>query len=172
MRSRILLAVVVLGAIVAWARCYDPKGPILPDSVFFLGCFNGAVTEPPIGGNVTVVIEEVNIEPGGIAGPMTGCIQTVIGLKVQFSTLSGSLDPETSQRAVMTAMPAGGDTPFDLLIAREPVGAADAVEIDVTNAGGAPFTQAANLARCSPKATCSALAASMRSAPEPVLELP
>jgi len=170
MKSRILLAVVVLGAIVAWARCYNPRP--LPDAVFFLGCFNGAVTDPPIEGKVTVVIETVVIEPGGIAGPITGCIQTVIGLKAQFATLSGSLDPETSQRAVMTAMPAGGDTPFDVLIAREPVGAVKAVEIDVTDAGGAPFTQAANLARCAPVVTCAALAASMRSAPAPVLELP
>jgi hypothetical protein len=170
MRSRILLAVVVLGAIVAWARCYDPVD--LPDSVFFLGCFNGALTDPPIDGSVTVVIETVEIGPGGVAGPITGCIRTVIGIKSQFATLSGSLDPETSQRAVMTAMPAGGDPPFDLLIEREPSGAANAVEIDVTTAAGAPFNQAANLARCEPVATCAALASSLRTVNEPVLELP
>jgi hypothetical protein len=165
MRSRILLAVVVLGVIVGWARCkFEPQDGV-DFTPFFLGCFNGAVTDPPIDAKVTVVFEEATV------GTLTGCIQTIVGVQTEFATLSGSLEGSVEQAAV-TAMPAGGGAPFDLLVVREPAGAADAVEIDVTNAGGAPFTQAANLPRCNPATTCAALAASMRPVPEPVLELP
>jgi len=169
--SRGLLALVVLGAIVVWARCsYTP--PVAPDepNTRFLGCFAGAINDANLTGRITVVLEP----PADTQDTLTlnGCIRTEIEPQPPaFATFAGSVQ-EVREEALVTTMPTGGAPQFTLRIVREPAGAVDATEIDVTNAGGAPFQLAADLPRCNPQVSCAALVVAMRPAPEPVLELP
>lgn len=164
-----MLAVVVLGTIVAWARCsYNPPAAAPDLASFFLGCFNGAVTDPPVDAKVTVIFEEPT---GGLV--LSGCLQTIEGDRQELASLSGRVADGPVENAAVTAMPAGGGPPFELAIVREPAGSVDAAQVDVTDAGGAPFDEAADLLRCSPATTCAALAAAMRrQIQQPVLELP
>jgi len=173
MRSRILLAVIVLGAIVVWARCkFDPQVVVpAPPNSFFLGCFTGPISDAGITGSVTIVLEA----PVDSTDQFTlgGCIRSEAQPKPPvIAMLSGSVEQAIRERALVTAVPAGGGSPFSLRILREPAGETVADQIDVDNAGGAPFQQAADLPRCAPQLTCPLLAASMQPEPEPVLELP
>ena len=163
-----MIAVAVLGAVVAWARCYDPQD--LPASLFFTGCFSGAVTDPPVDGKLTIVFEKPPA-PSEL-GAVTGCIQFSVEDQRGFAALAGSVE-KAQEQAKLSGMPAGGGAPINLLVVRKPAGNAVATQVDVRNDGGAPFQEAADLPLCERAVTCAELAAALRQlTPQPVLELP
>jgi hypothetical protein len=168
--SRILLAVVLLGTIVAWARCsFNPRAADTDFNGPFAGCFEGAVTEPVGAGTVVVVLEEPVV---GDQFALSGCLRAIIGEKTPFLSLAGSVQDER-ELAVFGGVEAGKAGFRTVEITRRPAGFGDATEIDVAIEGGDPFAVAIALTRCAtPPATCAGLAAAIAPAPQPALVLP
>ncbi len=152
MRNRLLLAVVVLGAVVAWARCsFNPSSGTLDFNGFFAGCFEGPVTDPAGSGTLTIVLEEV--DPNDQL-TLAGCFEAALMLGKVQASLAGSVQDNRLQ-AKLTAMPVGGAPPFSLLAVRQPADNTAATSLDLSNDGGAPFNMAAGLVRCTK--TCADL---------------
>lgn len=171
--GRILLAVAVIGAAVAWARCsYNPRVAPADLNGRFTGCFEGAVSDPAGAGTVVVVLEE---PVAGDDFALGGCLRAVVGEKTPFLTLAGSVQDEI-ERAVLGGVEAGKAGFLTLEIARRPPGFANADEIDVAITAGAdpPFAEALNLTRCAspPPQGCASLAAALAPAPQPDVVLP
>ena len=167
MRSRILLALVVLGAIVGWARCsFNPRVAAPPFDARFVGCFEGAVTDPPGAGTVVVVLEDPVATESVALG---GCLRATIGDKTPFVTLAGSVQEEDPELAVLGGLEAGKPGFLTVRVERRPPGFADATEIDVAIEGGdRPFNRATGLVRCAPPPdTCAGLARALAPSPQP-----
>lgn len=167
MRHRILLAVVVFGAIVGWARCTFSRTAATPPALDrrFVGCFEGAVTQPAGAGTVVVVLEDP------IAGDdlaLGGCMRPTIGEKMPFITLAGSVQGGVVEVAVLGGVEAGKPGFLTVRVERRPPGSIDATEIEVaiTEGGDRPFTLATGLVRCaSPPPTCAELARALAASP-------
>jgi hypothetical protein len=159
MMRRVAFAIAVLAATLYWANCvYHPPQPPDPAfNTFFAGCFKGAVTDPSGFGDVTVILE-ARTEDKFMLG---GCVRLAppIGSAVT-GTLAGMVLDER-QEARVTVTPTSGEPPFTLLVHRSPDGDVVATTVNLTDAGGAPFTSANNLPACVPVLTCASLSISM-----------
>ncbi len=152
MRKRLLLAMVILGTVVAWGRCsFNPKALPVDFNNLFAGCFEGPVTDPAGAGTVTIVLEEV--DPSDQL-TLSGCFEAALMLGKVQASLAGSVQDNRLQ-AKLTAMPVGGAPPFSLLAVRQPADNVAATSLDLSDDSGAPFNQAAGLVRCAK--TCADL---------------
>ncbi len=153
MIRRLLVAAAVLGATIYWANCsYNPpRAATIFWNRFFEGCFAGATTDPA-GGQVTVILDA----PDGTedAETMTGCLQLQIGPAV-LATLVGDVEDDARADALLTVTPTNGRPPFNLRAVRQPADQTNAVTLDLSDEGGAPFSSANGLARCA--MTCADL---------------
>lgn len=156
MIRRLLLAAAVLGATIVWANCsYNPPRVTIFWNGFFEGCFTGDITDPP-GGRVRVILEAP--EGGSDAETMTGCLQLDLAATT-LATVVGDVEDEAREAAQLTVTPTNGRPPFRLRAVRQPAGQSNAVTLDLSDEGGAPFVSANGLPRCTE--TCADLGLNM-----------
>jgi hypothetical protein len=117
----------------------------------FLGCFQGAITEPPAG-QITVVLEKPPTE--GEGETLIGCLRAT---DPRFSaTMAGGVLKEATTQARLSAVPDGGRPAFVVLVTREP-SEGNATALTVVNETDMPFKRARSLPRCAPALTCADL---------------
>jgi hypothetical protein len=157
MIRRILAALAVMTATIYWANCgfsVRIAGPAT--NVFFGGCFQGPVTDPAGSGDVVVVLEANT----GDSVTLGGCLRLSRATgSPENGTLSGMVQDDR-QQARVTVTPTSGPS-YTLLVQRSPTGDVNATTVGLSSDGGAPFKDAANLARCAPQRTCSDLSTRM-----------
>ena len=147
MIRRFLLGAALVAASLSRLNC-DLVFPLTePINLPFLGCFKGAVTDPP-GGQVTIVLEG-----GESGGSMVGCFQLTD--PSTDATIAGEVLKDRTQ-ARFDVMPIGRPL-FVLLVTRQPEDG-DATEVDLVNeSAGGFFRRADDLARCATPLTCEEL---------------
>ena len=96
-------------------------------------------------------------------GELAGCLQ-ING--AQLATHAGDANPDHCEEAHVQATPTAGSPPYKLLLRRHPDGDVDAVALDVSNDGGAPFESAPGLTRCG--STCADLSVALPFTPAEV----
>ena len=105
MIRRILLGAAIVGASLSRLNCqlvFQFDGPAIRQP--FLGCFQGALTEPA-GGQLTVVLEP---GPEGDGASLLGCITAT---DPRFSaTLAGGVLKDATTQARLTALPTAAAT--------------------------------------------------------------
>lgn len=150
---RALAATLILAAVLFWANCdlvFRLERP--DDTPSFMGCFLGQVTDPPDGGKLRILLEQVG---AGNSVMLSGCLESNFGL----AALSGAVEEDDSQRARFTAMPTSGSGAFTFRVIRQPGGNVIPTAIDFENINFSPFNAALGLPRCAPvdTVTCADL---------------
>lgn len=145
-------AVAILGGVILWANCdlvfrLDPPN----GTPFFLGCYDGAISDPAGAGKITLIIEA---SPAG-GSALAGCL-TTSPLGDEVVTFVGEVE-DSVDRARFTAMrPVGGS--FSFRVIRQPGSFDQATSVDVENVNGSPFELAAGLPVCAIPVDCAQLA--------------
>lgn len=158
---RWLASVLILAAVLLWANCDLVFRLERPDETpSFIGCFAGQVTDPPDGGKLRLVLEQVG---SGNSVMISGCLESSVGL----AAISGAIEEDDSQRARFSAMPTGGGGAFTFRVIRQPAGNVIPTSIDVENVNLSPFNSALGLPRCAPAetVTCADLGVTLPFAP-------
>lgn len=154
--TRTLFGLAVLAAVVAWANCQlvfplDP--PVAVTNTFFEGCFEGAITDPPAGGKLKIVLQKTDATDGLM---LEGCLDMALTSGQELATFTGNVESEPELATLMAVRTAGGD-PFTFRVARQPPGNVVASTVDLSNFSGAPFILAPGMARCVQPTTCEDL---------------
>jgi hypothetical protein len=160
MIRRILLGAAIVGASLSRLNCqlvFQYDGPETRQP--FLGCFQGAFTEPA-GGQLTIVLE-----PGAEGDPasLVGCMTAT---DPRFSaTLAGGVVKDLTTQARLMATPDGNRDPFVLRVVREPA-EGNATALTLVNENDMPFKRARDLQRCAPARTCADLGSEQNFLPD------
>ena len=118
MIRRAVFAIAVLTATIYWANCKFEPGMATSSSSgpFFLGCFEGPVTDPAGSGTLIIVLD--GSEDQSDKTTLSGCFRFSPGIgSIQEGTFSGAVDSSDSTKAHLKAM---ANTEFDVLVTRAP----------------------------------------------------